>query len=83
MTEPTGSHHRWPEEETAIPDVPPPQGLLARIGRLLGHVLLTAGIGTGLASTRAPDDQDAMTNVILFEEGRSRVREARRRRGRD
>ncbi len=78
MDEPTALHHWWPEDEIAADAVPVHAwGVRARLCRILGDVLLAAGIGNGLA-TRGVDDPDAMTNVICFEEGRSKVRQAHR-----
>jgi hypothetical protein len=70
------SAHRWPEEELPAPAPTPKTGWLARIGRALGDVFLTAGMARGLASPRGGGEERAISNVMLFGEGEAKGRES-------
>lgn len=69
---PDQPQHEWPEEEP-IPVAPVlPRGRLARIGRALGDAFLTAGMSRGMTGDRTAEGYKAISNAMLFGEGKAK-----------
>lgn len=71
----TPEHHLPDEEATRVaPAVK--RGRLARIGRALGDAFLTAGMSRGMTGDRSAEGYRAISNAMLFGEGKAKGDEA-------
>lgn len=72
----TQPQHEWPDEEPTHVAPVAPRGRLARIGRALGDLFLTAGMSRGMTGQRADETIKASSNAMLFGEGKAKGDEA-------
>lgn len=64
--------HPWPDDEPTRVAPAVKRGRLARIGRALGDAFLTAGMSRGMTGDRSAEGDKAISNAMLFGEGKAK-----------